>query len=725
MSTRLPALSLRLLVFELLIISVFAVYGMREYLRFGYNFVLHGNEAQWLTSSAQYASATMERYGYIPLWQPYLSRGEPTFDSPFSFALSPLGALPSILLGYPSGIQITIVLSAVLAGFGGWYLGRVLGFGMAARLLLGVMFAVKGPQHAAITMGYIQLGVTQAYLPWVVASAIAIVKFRQQRYPVVLLAFWITNLFLGGNIYYTLPAIIMAVALMGVHLARRRTADDSSHWIPVIMDYHLLRRMMLALGLTAALAAITFIPVLFNSGYIGRHYPLDGWGLYAPVSAVLFQLFSPALLMETGTWNENYYIYTMPIWFAWVLLLLMFVGFLLPKGEQSSNQWRIWAVGFILFVFFTTWGSGVNAIVGWAYENLPLIGRWRNVNRMLTVTSFWLAVFAALMLDMSWRRFDPATAYARLATANVRVWLRAMPRVLVGGIIILLSLLAMRETVTMRVLYGSVTIESQVVGQAVEWIHNHVDEPMPSVWVKDYYTVTPFLREGVRIAHINADYDPLGMDSTLYPHDLSEAVPEWMILYGEDDRIYWGERGWRAVEEGPRLIEGIPSVWHNPDVLPYAFTISLDNLRTAAASDPLDSRIPTNLMPLVEKVTEYEWQPGSLRFTIENPHFEPQVLVVQEVAWPGWSVRIDGQRARLESIGQLIGVVIPRNSMPVIEFSYDAPLLRFGAIISALTIIFIILYMAQFDTLIVRWRARRFAAANSAPAAIHADDHRT
>lgn len=702
----LPPLKARQIILELALIAVFAVYGMREYINFDPNMTLNGNEAQWLTSSAQYVSQSLTDFGYVPLWQPYLSRGEPTFDTPFSFALNPFQILPSIAFGYPNGVKFSIIFAAVLAGWGGWYLGRILGFGLAGRLLLGIMFAVKGPQHAAITRGYIQLGITQSYLPWVAASAIAVVKFRHQRYPVAMLAFWIAILFLGGNIYYTLPGLVMAVFIMGAFLIRRRTPDDPPHWIPFVLDQVIWRRLWVALAFTIGLAAVTFLPVLFNSGYIGRHSSQVGWGAYAPLTSVLAQLFAAApVVADSGVWNENYYIYTMPIWFAFIVFILIPVLERALPGERKllGENWRIWAVGIFLFMFFTTWGAGSNAIVGWMYENLPLIGRWRNVNRMLTMTSFWTAIFAALWIDLLWKRIDPETQYKRLTTSSFRDWARSAVSVAIGGVILLLGLLAMWETVSGRVLYGSVVPEDALVKECVGWIaDNDEDDVLPAAWTLDYFTVNSFVREGVRLANINADYDPLGIAPTIYNPDLSEAMPEWIIPYYEAEQLFWGERGWQPVEGSPLMGDGRPCAWRNENTLGYVFTIPYDQLRFLATSNPPeDVRLPLD-PALTTKVSAFEWQPGRIRVTLNNPTDERVVLVVQDVAWPGWVVRVDGQPAALESVGQLIGYIAPPNSAQTVEFEFTAPLLRVGAIITALSVIVVLLYLFRADRLLPR-----------------------
>jgi hypothetical protein len=197
---KLPLLSIRVkqLLIEIIIISIFGVFSSRDYHNFDPEFTLAGREAQWLTSSGLWAAQSIREYGYVPFWQPYILRGEPTIDSPFSFAISPINALPSLLIGYPNGVKVSVVLSVILAGLGGWYLARILRLGAPARVLLGLLMMVKGPMIMVIGAGYFQLGTTQAYIPWIVASALAIGRFPARRYPVVLFAISVTFQFWGG-----------------------------------------------------------------------------------------------------------------------------------------------------------------------------------------------------------------------------------------------------------------------------------------------------------------------------------------------------------------------------------------------------------------------------------------------------------------------------------------------------------------------------------------------
>ncbi|HLA45499.1 MAG TPA: hypothetical protein VJZ27_18770, partial [Aggregatilineales bacterium] len=176
-----------------------------------------GPEGEWLTSSAYFASNSLRDYGYIPLWQPYLEYGEPLYNNPFSFPLNPFSTIPALLLGGVTGIKLSVVIHVLLAGYGGWVLGRVLGFGSAGRVLLGLLMVGKGNMFAMIGAGYYQLGVTQAYFPWIIAGTIAVLRTKS-RWPMVLTAISYTFMFWGGNIWYTLPMLLSMVTLAAFHI---------------------------------------------------------------------------------------------------------------------------------------------------------------------------------------------------------------------------------------------------------------------------------------------------------------------------------------------------------------------------------------------------------------------------------------------------------------------------------------------------------------------------
>lgn len=718
---------------ELLCIALLAVFANRYYLDFSNDIKLHGNEGEWLTVSALWSSQSLHEDGALPLWQPYLSRGEPTIDSPFAFILNPVSSLPSIIFGYPKGIQLTIVLTFILSGWGGWVIGSELGLSAFGRLLLGMMLVVRGPAHASIGYGYFQLGITQLYLPWIVAATIALIRRPRARWPIVLLALTLTLIFWGGNIYFTLPAIFIVGILVLFHMVDFRAIQVEGFrgklWFPTF-DGMLLRRSILALILGGLLASATLIPIFAHQNRIGRHPDEHGAGTYVDPLIVVQQLFEPLhLRARTGTWNENYYVYSMPIWLAAVVFLFLpLVEQLLPAPMRPNwkRRGRFWAAGIICMLWFLGWGTATNPFVAWMYEHLPLIAQWRYVGRMLTVFSLWVVVFAVIKIDVFVLAFNPLPELAKFRQRSLLAFNQeaakqdgkrpSVPtastaphigevigsifgRGAVSGLLIGASLFAVLEVSESRDRFGGLQEANTRMDACVFWLRQQYPDDFLRVHTRDYFSVTAFIRNHIRLNNINADFDPEGNPTSIYRHDLSEAMPPFMIMYDYEEHVFWSEKGFRPLDGSPPLFNpDLPCVYYNPNTLDYAFVVALPTLEELNVGNGAeDRRFPLD-PALTLPIKPVDFKPGHVRMTVESSDRESFVVVVQEVAWPGWTATVDGQPALVESVGQLIGVVLPPDGRPhEIEFVFTAPLLMLGSAISLGAFLFAGLFLLRVD----------------------------
>jgi uncharacterized membrane protein YfhO len=88
------------------------------------------------------------------------------------------------------------------------------------------------------------------------------------------------------------------------------------------------------------------------------------------------------------------------------------------------------------------------------------------------------------------------------------------------------------------------------------------------------------------------------------------------------------------------------------------------------------------------------------------------VLIVQESAYPGWQVRVDGQRVRLEVVDGLVGVAIPRGEATyTVEFVYRPPLVMVGGALSIITALVLMGYLLRADRILV-WVWRRLTSSS-------------
>ncbi|MBZ0309115.1 MAG: YfhO family protein, partial [Anaerolineae bacterium] len=93
--------------------------------------------------------------------------------------------------------------------------------------------------------------------------------------------------------------------------------------------------------------------------------------------------------------------------------------------------------------------------------------------------------------------------------------------------------------------------------------------------------------------------------------------------------------------------------------------------------------------------------PDRLRLEALSSAAGSRVLVVQQLAHPGWQVSVDGSPAYLESVGGLIGVLLPRDSQKhSVEFAYRPPLVYRGGVLTLFTCGVLSLYLLRADRLL-------------------------
>jgi hypothetical protein len=142
-------------------------------------------------------------------------------------------------------------------------------------------------------------------------------------------------------------------------------------------------------------------------------------------------------------------------------------------------------------------------------------------------------------------------------------------------------------------------------------------------------------------------------------------------------------------------------LWYNSDNLPYAFSAPVSVFETNDVA-----QVTSNYSPV--EVLSFEPEYNALRAA--NPTDAPIAVVAQTIAYPGWQARVNGQPAQLESVGQLLGVILPPNTPEtIIEFIYYPIVFEIGGLITVATTVILILYLLQVDVRFRRWRARGHA----------------
>ncbi len=690
----LPRLAWWLFLAEVFVILVTTLVTTRPIYESPSNWQLSGSEVEWLTSTAHAAYDGLQEYGRIPRWQPYIAHGEPLIENPFNFIFNPFAGMPSLVLGPVMGLRLSVILSYFLAGLGGWFLGRILGFGSLARILLAMILMGKGNIHTMLNSSYYQLALSQIYMPWVIGGVIAIVRFPKKRWPVILTVLALTLQLFDGNLWYVLPTAVGAVCTALVCVI-----DADKKWI----NWQAVRRYLFMGALAIGLSAVFAVPVLLQFSRIGRHTEEVGAGWVAPISDILplffdsnrqrkVTYFEPAFGREGWHYVEDvdefYYSYIIPAWY--VLLILV----ALPLYRPVSRRDRlIGLVALVLFGFATLWGAGGKQPILWLYQNLAPLRQWRFVPRALAVASFWLAVLVAMRLDHLWKYSLTADWVSLFKLKQPSIFTRLIPVVL-AGLLIVATAVAASDVNDQWYQYQNVMRPIDPERDAcTTWLRQqHPDEQL-EVWQQNYADITTFLNNRVRSSNITADFEMLPEMTTVGPEwlNLIPIYPKYAQFVGGIERSWGRDIGYRMVQDSPKSGDGLPCLSQRIGrTLPYAFAVSVADL-DALERPNLDEYTDLSHFSAVERV-ERRADQVALIVTDERPI--PLVVGITEGAYPGWRVEVDGQPAKIESVGGQVGVVIRGGEKPVqVYFVYEPIQPVIGGIITLLTAVFCILYL--------------------------------
>jgi len=669
-TTTLPRLRWRIVVIEIGIIVLTTVLITRPFYDSPPNFQLSGNESEWLTSGVTTAYRGLQETGRIPRWQPYLEKGEPLIENPFNFIFNPIASGPSLLLGPVTGLRISVILSYFLAGIGGWFLGRVLGLGAIARVLLAMLLMGKGNIHAMLDSGYYQLALSQIYMPYVIGGVVAIFRWSNRRWPVVLTALGMALQFLSGNIWYVLPTAVGAV-IVGVVLL----IGTGKRWL----DFAALKRLVFSAILAVGLSAVVALPVVLQFKQIGRHPNEVDAGWFVSVPNIVQFYFNPdpiqLITMRTPSdgnretyrllkeLDEFFYSFIIPAWF--VVLIL----FALPLYRPiSGRERRVWWVALLLCILATLWGAGGKQPVLWMYQNIPILAQWRFVGRALGVATFWLALLIAMRVDNLWQNILIAD-WSMLLGWQPR-WLKYVPLAF-GGLLLVASARAGAEVNDQWYKLDKIVHAIEPISdRCITWLRTqHPDEPL-ALWQQDYISITTFLNNRVRSWSIGADFEMLALPSTVGSPmlNLNKVKPQYARIDYFDQAPWASSNGYRVIFNSPHAAEAAHCLYERPDILPYAYTVSkgwIESMLKPEDAPVVDLKAFTSV-PLFER------RGDQIALVVTRPRTEQTIVGVQEKAYPGWRVEVDGKPAQIESVGGQIGVILPTSDQPVqVYFVYD------------------------------------------------------
>lgn len=651
---------------ELLVIIWMALAVQPEYRDFSPDVRIRGSEYSYLINSGVFAGDMLARFGRIPFWNPLMGvAGEPLLENPFSFALNPFMSVPIFLFGAVNGAKVGVLLHMIGMGLGGWLLGYMLRLSWPGRMLLGLLLVGSGSFAAPIGQGFYQMSLSQAYVPWIMAGLVGTLH-RTSRWPVALLVISSALMVFSGTFWYVLPAGAAALLIVAYSTIRLR------NW-RFIVDETMLRRVGVAAAFLIGLSAVRLLPQAIHSNLV--EHALASPDPVHPFGELVLRFFTaqPSALLEFAN-DLIHFHYVLPLLFA--ILIGLGRGLLALRRWPHRPERQIIAPGIVAFFLFTLWGQGQTTILHTLQDLFPLLREWRFVTRILAAASPWLIIVAACWFDDILRYLsDQAQQYAGKTdwVARASRWTATGLTaffVICGG----LSVLDVSRN-WLRVTGTESTGSSET--SALRYLREQQPGKFLTVLGDGFFAYLPFYETLTRASFGNPDYRPGHLPNTLGPEGFLEFRPQYRIGFSDFFPRYMAELGYEPLKGAPTLWDGTTVLWQDQNAPDYAFIVSQSYLESRGTDLTRSDTLPVNYAHRIDQIQ------------VEAVGYPPtSVVVVQEMAYPGWEVTVNGEKFPLEVVGGRIGVLLPPNSpLPgdrptIIEFNYRPVWLWVGAFLA-------------------------------------------
>jgi hypothetical protein len=624
---------------------------------------LPGNEAGLVQAQDYVFYNALRDTGKFPLWNADLRTGVPFIADPLLHVYDPLVWLPVILLGVLDGFKLALFLSFLAAALGMWFLGRTLGMSRPTRLWMALMFAFAGQPVARFFQGQYTFVLGFAWIPWFIAGLFLALR-TQRRLHYALAALALGLLLVSGNIYYAFYMLITALLFAVVMLFDFQTAKPR-----LVLRKAQALSILWVLILAFGLAAVQILPLA--QAWTKVNAPPDVPGAHTFKQILLD--YTSKNTTRPDAWQllparEEFYAYIG--WLPFLALLLLPLAFW--RGEKRSLIFFL-----LLFLFALLWGSLPLLPGGSRLADLPALLPFRYLLRALVIGSFALLVLAGLGIDTAWklllqsRQAGPSNRLAQL-----RDYLSQIGLILLGGAM----LLGVFDLYSTHRPYVKTQADNRAVYGLAAWLRQNVPG--------DFYVRVNPNNEWYEAALSNRlrliePWYPLG-ELQQSSDDASQrslrALPNYLIQ--PSDQPLTGYLNPSLVQQ----MEGY-SLYNLPHSLPYVFSVSQPMLNQGSQAGELSR----------EDVVPQTWVttgPNTLE-TIAAGNTGDH-LAVMTTDYPGWQVRVDGQKQPLKSLDGFVALeMLP--GVHKYEFAFRPASFYSGFLISLISL-GAILYLAASDS---------------------------
>jgi hypothetical protein len=238
----------------------------------------------------------------------------------------------------------------------------------------------------------------------------------------------------------------------------------------------------------------------------------------------------------------------------------------------------------------------------------------------------------------------------------------------------------------------------------ITWLRQQYPDHELSVRWGDYKSINTFLRNHVRTWDVQADFDLMPLPPTIGDPalNLNAIWPEFAYARAGSERQYLRARGYHLLRGSPMAEDRYYCGWQRGNIFPYVYGLVrpvAESLQSDVAWESSNWGYSTtgstdwpgpDDLPAGSLITAdaYRREADYIAVRITANRLSDTVLTVQERAYPGWRVEVNGQPAQIESFGGQIAVVLPPGDAPVeVYFEYRPPLLLYGGVLTILSAI--------------------------------------
>jgi nicotinamide riboside transporter PnuC len=564
------------------------------------------------------------------------------------------------------------------------------------RLLVGVLCLGAGGWVAAVGEGHFQIGLSQAYIPWILASLIATL-YLPRRWPLGLLTVAVFLIVSAGSNWYVLTTLVTCAFIAAFGLwdwkDRRPRLNREALW-----------RLVTALVLVVLVSAIRTIPQVTAAAYL-NHPPEELTDRFT-LAQVIAVYFEPTTGPAAGYWLRYNYI------FPGVILAVLVVAtlILVPRPRRIDFATLTVIVPAALAIaLWSAFAMGGTDFVRSLYNAFPVLYAWRRLGRFGGAALPLIAVLVGLLFDSiiwrarAWARGDGEHGNEQHGNREqIQIGLPLigpgvpLPRLMARGLSLALIVTGAYAGIDItqnweRVARLTPTDPNDGQLNGVTVIRQQKPGQFLQIDTYDMAQSIEFFSAMARMTVGNPEIYVFGRQSTFAEYRMYGRPADYAA--GSNTTFLQSRSGYLydPLPDAPKF-SGTPVAWVYHDPLPYAFTVG-------AASGTI--RAPF----FGSETTPQTYFHQIDRILVDvGTHAAGDVLVVQENAYPGWSATVDGQDRPVESVGGVIGVRLSGTAPAHVVFTYAPARLWFAAALSLFGFILLTSYVLRLDDRIRHWR---------------------